>query len=213
MKLPSLLLAISRRYPHAPLIRNIPAKEIRLFTRTRSSQGGLSVKFASALALLHFVLCCSCPAAQSVTLAWNANSEPDIAGYKIYYRSADGGTPEVIDVGNTTTFSVSIPGSGTTYFRVTAYNNASLESQPSPEVSYTTGDVGDTSLLTVVNGTGGGSYPVGKRVVVTANPVPDGSQFGGWTGDVPILSNPQDSTTTATIPSVDVSVTATYTGD
>ena len=180
--------------------------------RCRSSQGGSSATFATVLASLLFLLHSSCPATQSITLAWNANSEPDIAGYKIYYHSANGGTSEVIDVGNTTTFSVPAPGSGPTYFHVTAYNNALLESQPSPEVSYTAASVSDTSLLTVVNGTGGGDHPVGKRVLVDANPPPEGSQFTGWTGDVPILSNPLDSTTTATIPSLDVTIKATYSG-
>ena len=178
--------------------------------RCRSSQGGSSATFASVLASLLFVLCSSCLATQGVTLAWNANPELDIAGYRIYCRP-DAGPAEVIDVGNTTTFSVSATGSGTTYFSVTAYNNASLESLPSPEVSYTVGSGSDTSVMTVVNGSGGGEYPVGKRVLVKATPAAsDGSEFAGWTGDVTILSNPQDSTTTATIPSLDVTVTAIY---
>ena len=83
--------------------------------------------FFGVLTLLLFALYSPCPATQGITLAWNANSEADIAGYKIYCRNADGGTPEVIDVGNITIFSVPVPESGTMLFRVTAYNDASLE--------------------------------------------------------------------------------------
>ena len=77
-------------------------------------------------------------------------------------------------------------------------------------MSYTAGPINDTALLTVNNDTGGGNYSVGALVVVGANPPPQGSQFAGWTGDVPILSNPSVPTTTATIPSLDVIITATY---
>lgn len=163
-----------------------------------------------------FFLCWpSLAAHQSVTLSWNANSEPDIAGYRIYYRTTAGDSSESIDVANTTTFTVSNHGDGVTYlFSVTAYNSASLESQPSAEVSFTAGSVSDMTLLTVVNGTGGGNYAPGNQVAVSAKPPPEGSQFAGWTGDVPILANPSAATTTATIPSLDVTITATYsTGD
>jgi hypothetical protein len=150
---------------------------------------------------------------QSVTLSWIPNPEPDIAGYRVYYRATAGDSSEVTDVGNTTTFTVSNLVDGVTYvFSVTAYNSASLESQPSAEVSYTTGSVSDTTILTVVNGSGGGKYAVGKQVVVSAKPPPEGSQFVGWIGDVPILANPAASTTMATIPSLDVTITATYSG-
>ncbi|MGD9288433.1 MAG: fibronectin type III domain-containing protein, partial [Desulfobacterales bacterium] len=36
----------------------------------------------------------------SVTLAWDANSEPDLAGYKIYYGEASGEYSEIIDIAN-----------------------------------------------------------------------------------------------------------------
>ncbi len=119
--------------------------------------------------------------------------------------------PKSSDVGNTTTFTIPNLGEGTTYlFTVAAYNTASLESQPSVEVSYTTGSDSDTTLLTVVNGTAGGNYPVGKQVLVNAKPPPEGSQFAAWTGDVPILANQSVPTTAATVPSSGVTITAIY---
>jgi hypothetical protein len=171
---------------------SFPARTPVSAIRHRGSQGLFRAKLLGALAALFFGLSPLCPAAQSVTLSWDANAEPDIAGYRVYYRTAAGDSSEVIDVGNTTTFIVPNLGDGITYlFSVTAYNNASLESQPSNEVS-NTGSVGDTSFLTVNNGTGGGNYAVGTLVVISANAPPEGSQFAGWAGDVPILSNPLD---------------------
>ena len=63
--------------------------------------------------------------------------------------------------------------------------------------------------LTVTNGSGSGQHVAGTIVTVTADPPPLGKRFAGWTGDVQILANPSLSTTTATIPSVDVTLSAT----
>lgn len=76
--------------------------------------------------------------AGSVGLAWDPNSESDLAGYKAYYRTSSTtyGTP--IDVGlvTRTTLMGLVPGV-TYYFVVTAYNTSGLESGFSNEVSYT----------------------------------------------------------------------------
>ena len=74
---------------------------------------------------------------QSVTLAWDANTEPDLAGYIVHYGAASGSYTNAVDVGNTTTATVSnLVESCTYYFAVTAYNTSGLESDPSNEVSY-----------------------------------------------------------------------------
>lgn len=65
--------------------------------------------------------------------------------------------------------------------------------------------------LTVSGGTGGGSYETGKMVTISAAAPPAGSEFAGWTGDIAILANPLEATTTAFMPSMDVAVTASYT--
>jgi Endonuclease/Exonuclease/phosphatase family/Divergent InlB B-repeat domain len=70
--------------------------------------------------------------------------------------------------------------------------------------------VEETQMLNVHDGSGDGEYPAGTIVTVTAGP-PTGEQFAGWTGDTSILANPFLATTSATIPTVDVSLTATYT--
>jgi Fibronectin type III domain len=77
-------------------------------------------------------------AAQSVTLAWDPNLDPTIAGYRLYYGTSSGVYTQQIEVGNTTATLVSNLADGQTYFfAVTAYNAAGAESTPSNEVSYT----------------------------------------------------------------------------
>lgn len=103
--------------------------------------------------------------AQKVTLIWCPNTEPELAGYKVYYGSgiATNWQPTIydtnftpcpsvvllrgtnwfrqytntIDVGNQTNCIITnlIPGL-TYFFAVTAYDTARLESEPSDEVSY-----------------------------------------------------------------------------
>ena len=65
--------------------------------------------------------------------------------------------------------------------------------------------------LTVENGTPSGNYEAGTLVIVSADAPQAGGQFAGWTGDVAILANPFIPTTTATIPFMAVTITATYT--
>ena len=61
--------------------------------------------------------------AASVTLAWDPNNEPDLAGYRLYYGKASGTYKSVIDVGNQTTYTISGLEDGKTYyFAVTAYD-------------------------------------------------------------------------------------------
>ena len=76
-------------------------------------------------------------AVQSVTLAWNANVDPTVAGCNLYYGVASGTYTNVVNVGNVT--NATIPGlvEGTTYyFAATAYDILGLESVYSNEASY-----------------------------------------------------------------------------
>jgi hypothetical protein len=63
--------------------------------------------------------------------------------------------------------------------------------------------------LTVVSGTGSGSYLPGSVANIAANPPPSGQAFAGWTG-FPV-GNAGAAGTTLTMPASDVTVTATYT--
>lgn len=77
-------------------------------------------------------------ATPSVTLTWNANTESDLAGYKVYRATTSGsyGEPIATLQGNITSYVVTGLQSGTTYvFVVTAYDTAGNESPYSSEVS------------------------------------------------------------------------------
>lgn len=74
----------------------------------------------------------------TATLAWDANPEPDIAGYRIYARELGGSyaTPATVTVTNGVTGTVTNLTAGKTYFFVaTAFNTSGLESDYSNEVS------------------------------------------------------------------------------
>ena len=70
-----------------------------------------------------------------------------------------------------------------------------------------------TPALTVTDGSGDGQFTEGTIVKVTADEPPARKTFAGWSGDTDILANPSERTTTATMPSIDVKVTATYADD
>ena len=75
--------------------------------------------------------------AEQVTLAWDANTEPDLAGYKVHYGIASGSYTTIVDVHKVTTAIVTGLTAGQTYyFVVTAYNAANKESGYSNQVSY-----------------------------------------------------------------------------
>ena len=97
---------------------------------------------ATGTRILTTLLLASCvaPAADagSVTLVWNPNKEPDLAGYKVSYGRAPGSSEAVVDVGNITTWTFATATEGTTYyFRLYAYNDDGLQSPSSVEVSTT----------------------------------------------------------------------------
>jgi len=76
--------------------------------------------------------------AADVTIAWDANTEPDIAGYIIFYGTSSGSYPNSIDAGNTTEHTLTGLSEGTTYyFAAKAYNTSSNESDYSQELVYT----------------------------------------------------------------------------
>jgi hypothetical protein len=65
-----------------------------------------------------------------------------------------------------------------------------------------------TFMLSVVNGTGSGSYAAGTTVNISANAPPSGQAFSNWTGAA--VANPSVSTTTLPMPAANTTVTANY---
>lgn len=114
------------------------------------------------------------------------------------------GTPGSWNNESNRTFDAALDGDLDTYFNGPSGTNAYIGID-------TAGSNPLTHTLTVTGGTGGGSYEPGTSVIVTAGTAPAGSQFAGWVGDTAILSNPFLETTSATMPSMDVTVSASYT--
>ena len=73
------------------------------------------------------------------TVSWDANTEPDLAGYRIYAGRTSGvygsaGTPIQVTQ-PLTSGTVILDGSGTWYFAVTAFDDSNNESGFSTEVA------------------------------------------------------------------------------
>ena len=95
----------------------------------------------SHIVIISFVLCFflspTNSSAGQVNLAWDPpDISTDVTGYMIHYGTASGSYSQGIDVGNTTSYTVSNLIDGQTYyFAVTAYNAVGYESVYSNEVS------------------------------------------------------------------------------
>jgi hypothetical protein len=76
--------------------------------------------------------------AATVTLAWDPNQEPDVAGYKIHYGTSSRTYQHTVDVGVFTSCTISGLEVGKTYFfAVTAYDTNNNQSGYSAEAIYT----------------------------------------------------------------------------
>jgi hypothetical protein len=90
------------------------------------------------LVLLAMVLIPSLVHAGELKLAWDPNTETDLAGYRIHYGSASRNYDQVMDVGDNTSCTVSGLVEGRTYyFAATAVNREDIESDFSNEVRAT----------------------------------------------------------------------------
>lgn len=71
-----------------------------------------------------------------IKLAWDPNTEPDLAGYRIYWGKSSRSYENSVDVGNVTQYTLTGLTAGETYFiAATAYNFSNMESDFSNEVS------------------------------------------------------------------------------
>jgi hypothetical protein len=102
---------------------------------------GLAEVYYRFLFALTLVLCASSWSsvmqAATVRLSWDANSQANLAGYKVYYGTASHSYDTSIYVGNTTTYAVASLNPGTYYFAVTAWDTSGNESGFSNEVAAT----------------------------------------------------------------------------
>jgi fibronectin type 3 domain-containing protein len=72
----------------------------------------------------------------SVMLAWDANTDANLAGYEVYVGTSSGAYSYWVDVGNITKCTVGgLPPGNVYYVAVTAYDQSGAESDFSNEVS------------------------------------------------------------------------------
>jgi hypothetical protein len=91
------------------------------------------IVFSLLLATTHDVC------AAEVTLAWDANPEPSVQGYRVYYGKTSGSYTSVLDAGNRTDCVITGLDPGATYyFACTAYSATGDESNFSGEIVYAT---------------------------------------------------------------------------
>ena len=104
-----------------------------VFFKTRFTYSCLRV---SSMAVLLGLVCSTALSAQ--TLMWSANTESDLAGYRVQYGTVSGSPSTTVDVGMATSRTFTGLQAGTTYyFRVVAYDTSGLTSTPSAQISYT----------------------------------------------------------------------------
>ena len=85
-----------------------------------------------------FILAPSLAGAAQVSLAWAHSTGPNVAGYKMHYGSYSGNYQHAVNVGNSTSCTISGLNEGTTYyFAASAYDTQQNESDYSNEVCYT----------------------------------------------------------------------------
>jgi uncharacterized repeat protein (TIGR01451 family) len=102
-----------------------------------------------------------------ISLAWNANTDPDLAGYQIAWGSSPGSHPNLIDAGNVTASTVTGLTTGNTYyFVVQAYDRARNFSGNSSEVS---GVAGAAPILTLTVGESPDPVQAGADLTYTLN--------------------------------------------
>src|SRR5580693_8531730 len=76
-------------------------------------------------------------AAQSVSLAWNADTDPSVVGYDVNYGTSSGTYTQTLNAGNSTSATVpSLTAGQTYYFVVTAHNSSAQNSAASNQVSF-----------------------------------------------------------------------------
>src|SRR3989475_6293918 len=117
------------------------------------------------------VLCSLSPTSSSaaqVTLTWDANTDPDLAGYKLYYGTSSRSYQLSVDVGNVTSYTLSGLLEGQIYyFAATAYTVSHNESGFSNEVSKAIADV--TPPTVSLTAPANGATVSGTAVTVSAS--------------------------------------------
>src|SRR5512139_1743420 len=121
--------------------------------------------------------------AAQIRLAWDANQESDLAGYKVYYGTASRSYGAPINVGNVTTYTLTGLSAGQTYYlALTAYDTANNESNQSNEANGVAAEPTQAVTITV------SSNPAGREILIDGTPYSATQTLSWVAGSSHILS-------------------------
>ena len=136
--------------------------------------------------------------------------------YTLTVNSGNGGGS--FDPGEVVDISANTPAAGKTFDKwtgatsgiasITAANTTITMPAANTTITATYKDI--LYSLTVSNGTGSGSYPLGTKVTVKANAAPAGKEFDKWIGAISGIADVNASTTTFTVTTANSIISATY---
>ena len=123
-----------------------------------------------------------------MTLAWDPNTENDLAGYNVYYGTASRVYDSVIEVGNITSYTVTdLEPETQYYFAITAYDTSGNESDFSVEVSAVPNNVDPTPDIKANGSDGPLDISSGNMLSVTVELDP--GSHGGENADWWVVAN------------------------
>jgi uncharacterized repeat protein (TIGR02543 family) len=128
--------------------------------------------------------------------------------YTVTFRDHDGSEikTETVNHGDSATAPVEPTRTGYTFTGWdTAFDNVTSD------LTVTAQYVPIEYTLTVNSGSGSGSYVAGTQVNIEAYDPPANQVFSGWTGDIQSVADVNSASTTVSMPTRDISVSATYT--
>jgi hypothetical protein len=129
------------------------------------------------------LLCVPVICAGDITLAWEPNTQPELAGYRLCYGIASGQYVTVIDVGNVTTHTIPGLTSGTYYFAVKAYSLTGEESNFSNEASTTITGGSDTQPPVIISVASANITVAAATIVWTTNEISNSQvEYGTTSG-------------------------------
>jgi hypothetical protein len=147
----------------------------------------MRVRLTGALVLTLLLGAASTLQAATVTATWNPNPEPDIAGYYLSYGVQSRVYTTTLNVGNVTSYPLTLTAGVTYYFAVQAYDTSGLTSSDSAEVSYFV-PLGAPPTITGLTPASGF---VGTAVTIT------GTNFGATQGASAVTFNGKAATPTS----------------